>query len=177
LLHLILFLLTAYVLPHDGWERFLNGYLAPSAAVTGFGLLLIPIEGVELVKLVVALTLISYPLLYRWIVHAALAEVQGQVITARTMGASWSQILFEIVWPQLAPALLRASGLAAVWACGDFALSGILLNGGSGTLPLLISDLISNYRIEVAAVLLLPLSLASIGLYVLFRGAARYVTN
>lgn len=75
LLHLILFLGVSYTMPHERLDRFLNGYLAPSPAITGFGLLLLPIENdtVNFLKLNAALTLISFPLLYRWIVRSALA--------------------------------------------------------------------------------------------------------
>lgn len=178
-LHLILFLLTAYVLPHDGLDRFLNGYLAPSPAVTGFALLLLPLEGdvLEFVKIVLALTLISFPLLYRWLGHSALSGTRGQVQVARALGANWRMIVFEVVWPQSAPQLLRASGLAALWASGDFAVSGIVATGGLHTLPLLMQDLIGNYRIEAAQILMFPLLVTGLGLYALFLGASRYVAR
>jgi thiamine transport system permease protein len=178
-LHLLLFLLTAYILPHERLDRFLNGYLAPSPAVTGFALLLVPLEGdvAEFFKLTAALTLISFPLLYRWLAHSALTLVRGQVQVARALGADWRLILFEIVWPQAAPQLLRASGLAALWACGDFAVSGIVGGGGLRTLPLLMQDLLGHYRIEAAQLLMLPLLATGLGLYVMFKGAARYVAR
>lgn len=176
LLHLLLFLLTAYVSPHRGLSRFLNGYLAPSPVIVAFALLLVPLENETGVffKLAVALTLISFPLLYRWIVHAVLASLDGQIQIARSLGANWSAILFEIVWPQAGFAFLRAAGLAGVWAVGDFALSGILLRPHS-TLPLLMNDLIGSYRLESAQWLLPPLMLVGILVYIFFRGMARYV--
>ncbi len=178
LLHLLGFLAIAYVTPHPRLERFLNGYLAPSPAITGFGLLLLPVED-ELGKLaltVVALTLISLPLLYRWMVHSTLTALSRQVAVARTLGAAWSTVLFEIVWPQAAPQILRAAGLAALWASGDFAISGILL-GTDLTLPLVMDNLLNNYRFESAQLLLLPLLAVGLTLYGLFVGAARYVTR
>ncbi len=42
LMHLVLFLLIAFVSPHHGLRRFLNGYLSPSPVITGFALLLVP---------------------------------------------------------------------------------------------------------------------------------------
>ncbi|MGE0525636.1 MAG: ABC transporter permease [Bdellovibrionales bacterium] len=178
LFHVAFFLVTAFVSPHARLNRFLNGYLAPSPVITGFGLLLIPVDGdlINLGKLVLALSLISIPYLYRWIVHSALASVRGQVITARALGASWRSILVDVVWPQTASPLLRASGLAAVWAAGDFALSGILI-GEAQTLPLVMESLLSRYRFEAAQLLMLPLVILCLLIYAIFMGAARYVSR
>ncbi|MGZ3723915.1 MAG: hypothetical protein ACXVA9_13320 [Bdellovibrionales bacterium] len=178
ILHLILFLQVSYVSPHAGLNRFLNGYLAPSSAITGFAMLLLPGAGglFDFFKLAVALTLISFPLLYRWMVHAALGGLQNQIVVARSLGARWSSVLFEIVWPQVAPQLLRASGLAALWGASDFAVSGIV-GSELNTLPLVMDGLMSNYRFESAQLLMFPLLLVGLGLYGLFTGAARYVTR
>lgn len=177
-LHLFIFLAIAFVSPHARLRRFLNGYLSPSPVITGFALLLMPGEGDvwNILKVVLALTLISVPLLYRWIVHSALAGVSGQIGMARTLGASWSAILFEIVWPQVSSPVMRACGLAALWATGDFALTGILA-GGVSTVPLLMDDLIGHYRMEMAQVLMIPLVVIGLGTYYLFVRAGRYVTR
>lgn len=178
LLHLLLFLVIAFVTPHKKLNRFLNGYLAPSPVITGFAFLLLPGEGdvLGILKLIVALTLILLPLLYRWIVHSSLAALEGQVRIARTLGASWTLILFEIVWPQIAQPVMRASGLAALWASGDFALSAILAEDVE-TLPLIMEGLIGNYRMEAAQVLMLPLLVIGLGMYFFFVRMARYVSR
>jgi thiamine transport system permease protein len=178
LLSLLFFLSIAFVTPHRGLERFLNGYLSPSPVITGFALLLVPLEGdlCNILKIIVALTLISLPLLYRWLVHASLAALASQVRVATLLGAGWRMILFEVVWPQVAPAVLRASGLAAVWASGDFALSAILADDVM-TLPLLMENLISNYRMEAAQVLMLPLLMVGGAVYFFFVQAGRYVAR
>jgi thiamine transport system permease protein len=175
---LILFLQVAYVSPHMGLHKFLNGYMSPSPAITGFAMLLIPGSGgiFNFLKLAAALTLISFPLLYRWIVHSALDGLHNQVVVARTLGAKWSGILFEVVWPQTAAQILRASGLAALWGASDFALSGIV-GGDLKTLPLMMDSLMGNYHFESAQLLMIPLLLVGLGLYGLFMGAARYVTG
>lgn len=178
LLHLILFISTAYVLPHQGLNRFLNGYLAPSAAITAFAFVLLPLEGStwNLLKVACALTLISYPLLYRGFVHSALSHLTKQIQVARTLSATWPQILFQVVWPQSAGAIFRASAIAAVWGGGDFAVSGILMQKGS-SLPLLIVDLLNHYQLDLAASLLLPLVVILLALYFLFTRSARYVVG
>jgi len=178
LLHLVFFLVTAYASPHLGLQRFLNGYLSPSSAITGFAMLLLPGSGetIDFVKLVLALTLISFPLLYRWIVHAALDGLQNQILVARTLGARWSTVLFEIVWPQAAPQILRASGLAAFWGAADFAITAVVA-GDFNTLPLMMTNLMGNYSLPSAELLMIPLFMVSLGLYGLFTGAARYVSR
>lgn len=177
-LHLFLFFIVATILPHESLTRFLNGYLAPSPAITGFGLVLVPLEGelVNLIKLVVALTLISFPLLYRWLVHTAIASLHNQVAVARAMGAGWVMIFLDVVWPQAAPQILRACGVAALWAAGDFALSGILLSERQ-TLPLIMEDLLGSYQIGAAQMILLPLAVVGLLVYAFFRGASRYVAR
>lgn len=178
LLHLVMLLIAAYVQPHFGLSRFLNGYLSPSPAITGFALLLLPGESetFALIKLIVALTLISFPLLYRWQGHMAVASLSKQTAVARTLGATWGAILTEIVWPQAAPQFLRVCGLAAFWACGDFALSGILA-GPVNTLPLMMQDLMDNYQVEAAQALMFPLLILGLALYGVFTGVARYVAR
>ncbi len=178
LLHVLIFLAVAYVSPHARLARFLNGYLAPSPAIVGFGLLLLPVESSlgRLSLLAVALTLISFPLLYRWMVHSALSALERQIGVARSLGAGWGMVLFEIVWPQASGAILRASGLAALWASGDFALSGILL-GDEVTLPLLMNGLLGQYRFDTAQLLLFPLLAVGLSLYVLFVGVRRHVAR
>ncbi len=175
-LHLLLFLILVYLVPLGFVGRFLNGYLAPSPALIGFGFLLLPLssEPWAFLKLILALTLISLPLLYRWLLHGAFENLANQVEVARVLGASSRQIGNEIVWPQVLNPLLKCCGLAAIWASGDFALSSIFLRGPS-TLPLLIQDLIQSYQIEMAMWLMIPLMVIGILCYFFFVGAGRYV--
>ena len=121
---LALCLWITYLWPSKRLSVFMKSYLSPSSAVTGFAFLLLPGQDGEwpLIKIMVALTLISFPLLFRWIGQAALESMEEQIAVARTMGASWSQIVFEIVWPQRANVFFRMAGLSSLWASGDFAL-------------------------------------------------------
>ena len=61
------------------------------------------------------------------------------------------------------------SGLGALWACGDFALSGMLL-GDDMTLALQMKSLFTNYRLEQALVLLIPLVILSVIIFLIFQG-------
>ncbi len=109
-------------------------------------------------------------------VERVFTDLRDQVTTAYTLGARKSAILFEILWPQAAGPVLRAAGLGALWASGDFAVSGILLGPGE-TLPLVIEDLLGHYRLESATVLLWPLAAVGLSLYFVFTRARRYVVD
>jgi thiamine transport system permease protein len=176
--HLLLFLLVARLWPQKILNSVLKGYVAASSAITGFALLLLPglSDLAAFAKIAVALTLISFPLLFRWQVYSALKSLEKQIQVAQLLGARSSLVLFEVLWPQMAPAAMRASGLAAVWACGDFAISGILA-GSLHTWPLVMQDLMGNYRIEAAQFLMFPLAALGLAIYAFFVGATRYVVG
>jgi ABC-type Fe3+ transport system permease subunit len=177
-LTLILCLWVSYVWPHRSLSFFMKGYLTPSSAVTGFAFLLLPGVGGDwpILKMIIALTLISFPLLFRWMGQAALESLEDQIVISRTLGASWSQILFEIIWPQRGGIFLRMSGLCALWASGDFAVSSIIAEGDR-TWALLVDGLIGNYRLDLASLLTVPLIAIGLLCYGFFLGAARYVTR
>ncbi|MGE4133511.1 MAG: ABC transporter permease [Bdellovibrionales bacterium] len=173
----ILLAMIVFVSPSSRLSRFLNGYLAPSPAIAGFGLLLLdPDPILSQAMLILALALVTLPLLYRWLIHSRMQGLIHQVEVARSLGANWKQVFAHVTWPQMAPAVMQASGLAALWASGDFALAGILLNG-EANLPLLIDDLMNRYQFEVAQLLLLPVLIIGIGLYWSFERAGRYVAG
>lgn len=177
-LTLFLCLWLSYVWPHRSLSLFMKGYLAPSSVVTGFAFLLVPLDGGNwpVIKMIVALTMVSFPILFRWIGQAALESLEEQILIARSLGASWGQIVFEIVWAQRGHEFLRMAGLCALWASGDFALSSIIAESNH-TWALFIDDLIGNYRLELATVYTVPLFLIGLMCYGLFIGASRYVTR
>lgn len=175
---LVLCVWISYIWPHPRLAVFMKSYLTPSSAVTGFALLLLPGQGGNwpLVKMIAALTMVSFPLLFRWIGQAALESLEEQILVARTLGASWSQILFEIIWPQRAPVFFRMAGLSSLWASGDFAISSIVAEGHR-TWALWIDSLMNSYRLDLASLLTIPLFAMGLFCYAFFVGAARYVTR
>jgi thiamine transport system permease protein len=175
---LILCLWISFVWPHPKLSIFMKSYLAPSSAITGFSFLLLP--GQEgnwpLLKMIMALALVTFPLLFRWLGQSALESLEEQIAVARTLGASWSQILFEIIWPQRAATFLRMSGLGALWASGDFALTSIMAEGHR-TWAIWIDSLLNSYRLDLASLLTIPLFAIGLICYGFFVGAARYVNR
>lgn len=176
LLHLLLFLLMAWLPPHSVFEKIMNGYLGPSPAIAGFALLLWPHALPEGARLVVTLTLVAFPLLYRWQIGPALRSLRAQRTVAEVLGASPTLIWSHVVLPQTLAVGLRASALAAVWAAGDFAISSLFL-AETPSLPLLIESALATYRFDQAAVLAVPLAVLSFVIYFLFARASRYVVG
>jgi thiamine transport system permease protein len=168
----------SYVWPNRKLAWFMKSYLTPSNAITGFALLLLPGQSGEwpLLKMIVALTLVSFPLLFRWLGQSALESLEEEIVVARTLGASWSQILFEIIWPQRGPVFFRMAALGSLWASGDFALSGIMAEGHN-TWALWIDSLLNSYRLDLASLLTIPLFALGLFCYAFFVGASRYVNR
>jgi thiamine transport system permease protein len=178
ILHLGLMLLVAYLMPHAGLTRFLNGYLVPSAVIVGFALLLVPgsSDNFLLLKMILGLTIWSFPVLYRWLGHSLLSSLREQINVARILGAKPWLILWRVIFPQCAPGFFTAAGLAALWASGDFALTSILA-GGQWTWALLTQDVMSTYRLNAASYMLIPLLVMGLLCYGFFRGLGRYVSG
>lgn len=128
----------------------------------------------NLVKIIVALALISFPLLFRWLGQASLESLNEQILIARSLGAAWSKILFEIVLPQRASVFFRMAGLGALWACGDFAVSSILAEGDQ-TWALWIQSLVDSYRLDLATLMTIPMFVLGLLCYGFFVKAGRYV--
>ena len=143
-------------------RKFIASFMPPGASFMGFAFLLLPFYGERfvLIKWVLGLSFLLFPLIYRWRGEPVLDRLSQQVETARFLGAGWGFIFRRIIWPQSHSAFLLCAGVAGFWACGDFAYS-LIVSGGHWNLSLLIYDLFSSYRLNEAVMLswlLLPLS-------------------
>ena len=143
---LCLFLFFALGFPENRVPSFLRGWLAPSTALLGFAFLFFSDKNIWF-SYVFALTLIFFPIIYRLGMDRGLESLTGQIEIARTLGANdlliWRRILIPQVW-SLACIL---SGVASLWALGEFALGRMIL-GGPKTLALLSQSLLASYRID-----------------------------
>lgn len=168
---LALFFLVAFVYPNKILEKFLNGFVAPSAVLTGFGLLIFfesDKVSMQFIKIIVGLCMILFPILYRLQWDSSLASLLGQIRVARTLGASWFMILNDITIPQLAKMATFLSALGAFWAIGDFALSSVVADGDY-TLALAIKSLISHYGLDLAVFFSWALLFLGLMLFLFFR--------
>ena len=133
------------------FQKFLYIYIAPSAAILGFSGLLMA-QGGSFFFLILALSLSFFPPLYRLKADSVLNTLEPQVSMAHLLGASEFFIFRSLIWPQTLKPFCFLAGLAAFWACGDFALSTILLETQT-PLSLLVENLLSRYRLEEAMVI------------------------
>lgn len=152
-------------------ERFFQGYIAPSVAVLGFALSLLP--GQEdfllLLKTSLCFSLLTFPLLFRWQLLERWRALESQVQVARVLGGTSDEIFWSVTWPQLKSMCFTMALMASVWSLGDFAVSSFFLSGDQ-TLALMVVDLLNRYQLELAT--LLSFFLFFVGV-VIFYGAQK----
>lgn len=167
-------MLIAYCWPKPWFERFLNGYVAPSTSLACFCLLLVgPNEGLyAFIKISLALTLLSLNGLFRMGWDTELRSLRNQATVAYSMGASSEQIFKEILFPQLAHRAGVLAGIASIWACGDFAVSRILAHRDL-SIAMMTETLMSGYRLNQAVVLSGLIIVAGLICFFVFVGGSR----
>ena len=168
---LILFLLMSITLSMGfPWLRlWLKSYMAPSTTLTGFAFLVFgPNEGVfSYFKIPCALALLFCGTIYRMGWEGEVQRLAGQMATAEIFGATpWATFRW-VLWPQVRVRALLLAGLAAAWACGDFALSRILAYNDM-TLALMTETLMSTYRLGLASLLSLGVLIMAVLCFFIF---------
>ena len=155
------------------FSRFFLTFINPGWVVVGFSFLLMG-ENIffsKFIKSSMALSLLYLPFLFRLSFQQKLKDLNKQVLVSGLFPVSWFKTYRELIFPQSLPLICFLSGLAAFWACGDFALTGLVINNDSlSTLALDIQALIQNYRLEQALVLFIPLMILSFLVFFVFQG-------
>ena len=174
LLSVTLLLLLAYLNPVGWFRHFLIGYATPSAALTGFALLIVwrDLGLATYFKIVIGITLATVPSFYRLRWDSLLASLQNQRVVAESLGAADGLIFRRIILPQIARSAFFIGGLAALWAWGDFALSAVVAERAV-TVALLVRSLMEAYRFDIATVLVWILLLGGLFTFFLFQGVGR----
>ena len=167
---IILFFLAlmAFVGPSIFLDKFYLLFMMPSTAVMGFSLLFLSyyfewtlrslLQASFLTSL--GLSLLFLGGLYRWKWSAEIFRLFPQRLLAKLMGHGHWSIFLHVIWPQSRFLAFYLAGLAAFWAAGDFALSLIIFKDASATLGLLLNSMISSYRFDGAAWVLLCMLLS-----------------
>ncbi len=135
-------------------RKFIASFMPPGVSFMGFALLVFPFYGRSsvLIKWVLGLSLLLFPLIYRFRGERALEKLSSQVETARFLGAGWGLVFRQILWPQSRNVFFLCAGISSFWACGDFAYS-LMVSGGHWNLSLIIHDIFSSYRLDQAVLL------------------------
>lgn len=167
-------LLIAYCWPKIWFEKFLNGYVAPSTSLACFSLLIMGSnEGAyAFIKIIIALVLLSLNNLFRMGWDADLQSLHPQVTVAYSMGASRDQIFKKILFPQISNRAGLLAGIASVWACGDFAVSRILAHRDL-SIAMMTETLMSSYRLNQAIVLSALLIVSGLLCFIFCVGGSR----
>jgi thiamine transport system permease protein len=163
---LALGLAFAYAVVRGGW-RALDAVsllpLATSAVTLGFGYLIAyPRLVVSPWGVLLAHTLIAFPLVVRSLLPALRALPVDMVGAAQTLGAGPLRTLGRLELPLLAPSLLAGAGLAFAVSLGEFGATLVLSRPELATLPVAIFERLSrpgaaNYGAALALALLLLL--------------------
>lgn len=171
-------LIFAFCWPLNWFEKFLNGYVAPSTALACFAFLVMggSTVVVSYLKIPFVLFLLSITSLYRlgWSSH--LESLRRQYVVAEAMGATHRETFKAVILPQLIDKVGLLAGIGAVWACGDFAVSRILAHRDF-TIGMLTETLMSTYRLNQAATLSTLLILASGVCFLVFWGGCRVLSK
>ncbi len=143
------------------FDRFMNGYLAPSTSLTCFVfLVLTPADQAwSYIKIPIAFTILSIPGLYRMGFGERLGDLKMQIEQAALLGAPPYLTFKYVTWPQIKSHARFLGALVSTWACGDFAVSRIL-STQDFTLGLIVQTLLSTYRMSLASLVSVFLLLA-----------------
>ena len=168
----LLLLLAATSFPGPRSRRWMNAYVAPSVAITGFATLALgwgapPSFNWDVARISLGAALLFAPVIWRLRWAEEVSRLEGAVAVAQTLGAGSSLIISRILLPRLFPAAFWSGGLVAFWMWGDYAIGSIVASRNM-TLGLLAKSLMESYRLEAAALLLLAVLVLGAVTYRLF---------
>ena len=148
---LFLFVMMSLSFQSRMFRKFVVAYMYPGTTLLGFVFLTIPFYSKEevLIKWIVGLSLLLFPVVYRLRGELMLEKLKDQVEVAQILGGGWLFIFRKILWPQSRNIFFLCSGIAAFLACGDFAYS-LIVSQGHWNLALFTYDLFSSYRLDLA---------------------------
>lgn len=155
-------MLIAYYSPNKFLIKFFSGYTAPSTALTGFAFLLLPGSNIfwQLIKISIGIFIILFASVFRLGWQTEMEISRKYYEQAEIFGASRSDIFKKITWPMMHHRAEFLSGLALIWAFGDFSIARIV-GSQSLTLAMLADNLRESYRLGLASVVFFLLMLCS----------------
>lgn len=113
-----------------------------------------------------------FPVLFKWGWGGEIESLHKQIETAIVLGANQNFIFRKILLPQLAEKFAWISGVAGVWALGDFAFGRILLER-TATWAMLSESLLSSYRLGAGLFIMAMALIGGLLQLVIFLGVAR----
>ncbi len=167
---ILLLLICTYLAGARILHKFLMGYIPLSTVLVAlaFGISSATETFPQELKVVLALSILFLPVLYRFEFGARIHQLRSQIESATLMGANDFLVFKKILLPQMYPTILFLAGLGAFWAIGDFAISQVIF-GKEATLALFIQNLVGAYRVELANLLVILLLLIGSAVFLLFK--------
>jgi ABC-type Fe3+ transport system permease subunit len=158
LLFSLVFALSASM-PSEKLRSYLSSYVAPSAAITGYATLVIgwgrdPSFMLDALRIALGAALLFAPVVWRLRWDETLSLLDGQILVARTLGATNGMIVRKVIFPHFREVIFWSAGLVAFWIWGDYALGAIAASRPM-TLALIAKGLLETYRLEAASLLIL----------------------
>jgi thiamine transport system permease protein len=171
-------MIISYFAEYNILHRFFQSYLAPSPII--MGVFIYSLSWFKylpnFLSLSIILCILWFSSLYRLYLAPTLFGLNNQIQTARTLGARSPLIFWSITLPQIAESLGQTAALAALWAVGEFALSGFI-SGEDFHLAMIIKTLSSHYRLSAAILLSWILLFSGLVCYFIFIGASRVLSR
>lgn len=125
-----------------------------STVVVGFAFyLVLPTnKNWDLVKLVIAISILSFTALFKLFLEKPVADLQKQILAAQVFGLSATSIIFEIIFKQIKPNLNLWFFVSSIWFVSDYAISRAT-GVQTATLGLMTEGFLTSYRLPVAFLL------------------------
>jgi len=160
----VILLCVVFARPNERLHKFLTGFVPLSPVVLAFSLWMLGGNdgSVSIFKIGLGMSILYFPLLYRWRLGNQLQALRPQALVAKSLGASDILVFRRVYWPQCAKTVVDLTSVLAMWAVGDLVMVAILDFRGGGSLAQLVQTLLTSYRPELAA--LTSLSILALGL-------------
>lgn len=165
--------LACYFLQFKKFRGFFSTFFTPSFVIVAFAWALWPGTSLSLigVKISLALAVVFVPTLLRFGLLQKVLSLEEQMEMANHFGAGSVMVFKKITWPQSLPLISLMSGLAGVWAVGDFSLSRVVA-GRDVNLAMWVQSLVDQYRWDIALVLSWSILFCALIVFSFFWGLA-----
>ena len=106
----------------------------------------------DLLKLVLAISILSFTTLFKLFLEKPIAGLQKQISVAQVYGLSHNNIIFEIIFKQIKPNLNLYFFVSSLWFVSDYAISKAT-GVQTMTIGLMSESFLTSYRLPVAFLL------------------------
>jgi thiamine transport system permease protein len=149
----LLYLWLKDYLNHKSFNPMLN-LVALSTVVVGFAFYLtLPAnKNWDIIKLVLAISILSFTTLFKLFLEKPISDLQKQIVAAQVFGLSHSDIIVEVIFKQIKPNLNLWFFVSSIWFVSDYAISKAT-GVQTATLGLITESFLTSYRLPVAFLL------------------------